>query len=77
MSKAYSKSKMKVSTCLPLKNDFIPVVYNCDQLSFTAMLFQESCCLPDKSICSSKRAIIFEQTICSSNLQGTQVRETG
>ena len=38
------------------------------------MLFPDACCLSDKSLCSSKCAIIFEQTICSSNLHGTQVR---
>ena len=30
--------------------------------------FRNACCLSDKSLCSSKCAIIFEQTICSSNL---------
>ena len=33
--------------------------------------------MSDESLCSSKWAIIFEQTTCSCNLHGTQVRETG
>ena len=48
--------------------DFSPVGYNCDQLRFTAMLFPE-CML------SAWQELIFEQTICSGNLHGTQVRE--
>ena len=40
------------------------------------MLFPDACYLSDKSLCSSKCVIIFEQTICSNNLHGTQVRET-
>ena len=32
---------------------------------------------PWLSICSSRRGIMFEHTMCSSNLQGTQVKETG
>ena len=59
-----------------LIQDFSPVVYSYDQLSFTAMLFPDACYLSDKSLCSSKCVIIFEQTICSNNLHGTQVRET-
>ena len=38
------------------------------------MLFQNACCLTEKSLCLSKCAIISEQTICSSNFHGTQVR---
>ena len=60
---------------LALIQDFSPVVYNCDQLSYTAMpFFRNACCLSDKSLCSSECAIIFEQT---SNFHAIQVRETG
>ena len=41
------------------------------------MLFPECMLSVDKSLCSSKCAIIFEQAICSSNLHGTKVSETG
>ena len=39
--------------------------------------FLNACCLSDRSLYSSRWAMIFEHTMCSSNLQGTQVRETG
>ena len=77
MSKAFSKSKMKVSTGPPLSKilaqSTITVISCVSQLCF----FRNACCLSDKSLYSSKCAIIFEQTICSSNLHGTQVRESG
>ena len=56
--------------------DFSPIVYNSDQMSFTAVPLSE-CMLSDKSLCSSKCAMILEHTMCSSNLHGTQIRETG
>ena len=67
MSKAFSKSKMNVSTCPPLSK-----IIAQPSAEFHSYAF----CLSDKNLCSSKCAIIFEQTICSSNLHGTQVRET-
>ena len=39
--------------------------------------FLHACCLSDRSLYSSRWAMIFEHTMCSSNLQGTQVKETG
>ena len=54
--------------------DFSPIIYYCSHLSFTTMSFPE--CLSDRSLYSS-RAMIFEHTMCSSNLQGTQVKESG
>ena len=68
MSKSFSKSNMKMSACPPLSKifaqSFITVINTVSQLCF----FRNACCLSDKSLCSSKSAIIFEQTICSSNL---------
>ena len=75
VSKAFSKSKMEVSTSPPLSKilakSYITVINWVSQHCF----FRNDCCLSDKSLCSSKCAIIFEQRICSSNLHGTQVRE--
>ena len=56
--------------------DFSPIIYYRSQLSFTTMSFP-ACCLSDRSLYSSRWAMIFEHTMCSSNLQGTQVKETG
>ena len=39
--------------------------------------FLNACCLSDRSLYSSRWAMIFEHSMCSSNLQGTQVKETG
>ena len=39
--------------------------------------FLNACCLSDRSLYSSRWAMIFEHIMCSSNLQGTQVKETG
>ena len=38
--------------------------------------FLNACCLSDRSLYSSRWAMIFEITMCLSNLQGTQVKET-
>ena len=47
-------------------------------ISFSQLChFLNACCLSDRSLCSSRWAMIFEQAMCSSNLQGTQVKETG
>ena len=77
VSKAFSKSKINVSTCPPLSKilaqSFITVINWVSQLC----LFRNACCLSVKSLCSSKCAMILERTMCSSNLHGTQVRETG
>ena len=77
VSKASSKSKINVSTCPPiskiLAQSFITVIIWVSQLC----LFRNACCLSDKRLCSSKCAMILEHTMCSSNLHGTQVRETG
>ena len=56
-----------------LAQSFITVVNWVSQL----YPFLNACCLSDRSLCSSKWAMIFEHTMCSSNLQGTQVKETG
>ena len=54
---------MEVSTCPPLSKllaqSSIAVISWVSQLCF----FWNACCLSDKSLCSSKCAIIFEQTI--------------
>ena len=77
LSNAFSKSNMNVSTCPLLSKilaqSFITVVNWVSQLC----PFLNACCLSDRSLCSSRWAIIFEHTMCSSNLQGTQVKETG
>ena len=39
--------------------------------------FLNACCLSDRSLYSSRWAMVFGHTMCSSNLQGTQVKETG
>ena len=39
--------------------------------------FLNACCLSDRSLYLSRWTMIFEHTMCSSNLQGTQVKETG
>ena len=68
---------MNVSTCPLLSKilaqSFITVVNWVSQLC----PFLNACCLSDRSLCSSRWAMIFEHTMCSSNLQGTQVKETG
>ena len=74
---AFSKSNMNVSTCPLLSKilaqSFITVVNWVSQLC----PFLNACCLSDRSLYSSRWAMIFEHTMCSSNLQGTQVKETG
>ena len=68
---------MNVSTCPLLSKilaqSFITVVNWVSQLC----PFLNACCLSDRSLYSSRWAMIFEHTMCSSNLQGTQVKETG
>ena len=77
VSNAFSKSNMNVSTCPLLSKilaqSFITVVNWVSQLC----PFLNACCLFDSSLYSSRWAMIFEHTMCSSNLQGTQVKETG
>ena len=77
VSKAFSKFKINVSTCPPLSKilaqSFITLINWVSQL----FLFRNVCCLSDKSLCSAKCAMILEHTMFSSNLHGTQVRETG
>ena len=77
VSNAFSKSNMNVSTCPLLSKilaqSFITVVNWVSQLC----PFLNACCLSDRSLYSSRWAMIFEHTTCSSNLQGTQVKETG
>ena len=77
VSNAFSKSNMNVSTCPLLSKilaqSFIIVVNWVSQLC----PFLNACCLSDRSLSSSRWAMIFEYTMCSSNLQGTQVKETG
>ena len=74
---AFSKSNMNVSTCPLLSKilaqSFITVVNWVSQLC----PFLNACCLSDRSLYSSRWAMIFEHTMCSSNLQGSQVKETG
>ena len=56
--------------------DFSQIIYYRNQLSFTTVSFPE-CMLPIwQGLYSSRWAMIFEHT-CSSNMQGTQVKETG
>ena len=57
--------------------DFNPIIYYCSQLSSQLCPFLNACCLSDRSLYSSRWAMIFEHTMCSSNLQGTQVKVTG
>ena len=77
VSNAFSKSNVNVSTCPVLSKilaqSFITVVNGVSQLC----PFLNACCLSDMSLYSSRWAMIFEHTMCSSNLQGTQVKETG
>ena len=77
VSNASSKSNMNVSTCPLLSKilaqSFITVVNWVSQLC----PFRNAYCLSDRSLYSSRWAMIFEHTMCSSNLQGTQVKETG
>ena len=72
-----SKSNMNVSTCpllsKILSKSFITVVSWVSQL----YPFLNACRLSDRSVCTPRWAMIFEHTMCSSNLQGTQVKETG
>ena len=56
-----------------LAQSFITVVNWVSQLC----PFLNAYCLSDRSLYSSRWAMIFEHTMCSSNLQGTQVKETG
>ena len=57
--------------------DFSPVIITV--VSWVSQLcpFLNACCLSDRSLYSSRWAMIYEHTMCSSNLQGTQVKETG
>ena len=63
---------MNLSSCPPLSKilaqSFITVVNWCSQMC----LFLNACCLSKRSSYSSRWAMIFEHTMCSSNLQGTQ-----
>ena len=76
VSNAFSKSNMNVSTCPLLSkilaHSFITVVNWVSQLC----PFLNACCLSESSL-YSRWAMIFEHTMCLSNLQGTQVKETG
>ena len=76
VSNAFSKSNMNVSTCPVLSKilaqSFITVVNWVSQLC----PFLNACCLSGRSLYSSRWAMIFEHTMCSSNSQGTQVKET-
>ena len=60
-----------------LIQDFSPVVYNYNQLSVSQLYFFRffECCLSDRSFCSSKCALTFEQTICLINLHGAQLEK--
>ena len=77
VSNAFSKSNMTMSTCPLLSKilaqSFITVVNWVSQLC----PFLNACYLSHRSLYSSRWAMIFEHTMCSSNLQGTQVKETG
>ena len=54
---------------------FITVVNWVSQLHVCSFL--NACCLSDRSLYSWRWAMIFERTMCSSNFQGIQVKETG
>ena len=54
--------------------DFSPIIYYRNWVSQLCP-FLNACCLSDRSLYLSRWAI-FEHTMCSSNLQGTQVMET-
>ena len=75
VSNAFSKSNMNASSSTwpllskILAQSFITVVNWVSQL----YPFLNACCLSDKSLYSSRWA---EHTMCSSNFQGTQVKET-
>ena len=73
VSKAVSKSKIKCVNLSAIIQDFTTVINWVSQL----YRFRKTCCLSNKSLCSSKCAMILEHSMCSSNLPGTQVRETG
>ena len=74
--KCLFKIKYECVNLSSIVQDFCPIIYYRSQLSFTTMSFP-ACCLSDRSLYSSRWAMIFEHTMCSSNLQGTQVKETG
>ena len=57
--------------------DFSPIIYYRSNWVSQLCPFLNACCLSDRSLYSSRWAMIFEHTMCSSNLQGTQVKETG
>ena len=69
VSKAFSKSNMNVSNWPPTSKifaqSFITVINWVSQLQF----FLKACFLSDRSLFSSRWAIIFVHTICSSILQ--------
>ena len=73
---AFSNSNMNVSTCPLLSKilaqSFITVVNWVSQ----DYHFLNACCLSDRSLYSSIWAMTSEHTMCSSNLQCTQVKET-
>ena len=77
VSKTFLKSNKNVSTWPPaskmLTRSFITVLNWVSQLRF----FLKACSLSDRSLCSSRWAIIFVHTMCSSILQGKHVKDTG
>ena len=77
VSNAFSKSNMNVSTCPLLSKilaqSFITVVNWVSQLC----PFLNACCLSDRSLYLSRWAMICEHNMCLSNLQSTQVKDTG
>ena len=77
VSNAFPKLNVNVSTrplfSKILTETFITLVNWVSHLS----PFPHARCLPGKSLYSSRWSMIFEHTMCSSRLQGTQVKETG
>ena len=78
VSNVFLKSNINVSTCPPLSKilaqSFITVNNWVSHLCF----FLNACCLSDKRLCFSRWSMMFEYTMCSSNLQIIiHINETG
>ena len=78
VSNAFSKSNMNCVNLSSIVQDFNPIIYY-PVVSWVSQLcpFLNACCLSDRSLYSSRWAMISEHTMCLSYLQGTQVKENG
>ena len=75
--KCLFKIKYECVNLSAIVQDFSPIIYYRSKLSLQLCHFLNTCCLSDRSLYSSRRPMRVEHTMCSSNLQGSQLKETG